>query len=397
MGFISDFIAATDIGLSPPIFRKWAAYSAVSAALNRNVSTALREGMPLWPNLYTLLVGGPASGKSIAISAARALADTQPEINLSADHMTHEAFIRKLSQLQDASFVGSEMRTKSTMALFLSEWGTFLEEPEPRTCAMLAAIFDCRDYENETIGRGVDSVEQTYVNILGGATPAWFATGFPPNTYEQGLPTRFFFIFSDAVMEKKSFVVDPLAQDEEWSELRKAFTKRMDAMSRCKGFCGWTDDALLALNDWYNGDCEPAPKNPMLSGYCKRRPLLLGKLAVLQAVSSHPERLVVDKIDLDNALADMVEAEKDMARALSAAGGNIYKLRQLRIAEFVLDEHLRTKKPVPEWLVRQRLSDLVPPNMLRTILDEMLASQQLRMVEGTVAPTRKLMPGVGVK
>ena len=355
--------------------------------------------MPLWPNLYTLLVGGPASGKSVAVEAARKLVETQPELTLSPDHATHEAFIQRLSRLQDSELVKGEIKTKSTTALFLSEWATFLEEPEPRTCAMLAALFDCRDYENETIGRGINSVEQTYVNILAGATPAWFATGFPPNTYEQGLPTRFFFIYSDALVPKSTpkFISDLNTSQEEWADLVKEFTPRLDKLSRLKGFCGWEPEALDWMNDWREVNFAPAPSSPMLSGYCKRRPLHLGKLSLLRAISSHPETLTITKKDLDRAYEDMLEAEKDMSKSLSAAGGNVYQLRQLRIAAFVDEEHAKTKKPVPEWIVRQRLNDLVPPNMLRTIIDEMLASQQLRMIDGLTAPNRKLMPGVVAK
>lgn len=322
--------------------------------------------------------------------------ESQTHVVLSPNSITHERFIEALGERSEAvEEIDGEACRRATMALFLSEWGTFLRSPDNDDLAMLADVYDCGDYRAETIGRGLDSADNLFVTILAGCTPAWFAEGFPPNSYEQGLPTRFCFIYSDEIPTGAlpDFDFRPEAEASP-KTLAEYFYEPLSRIAACRGFVSWSPEAGELLNAWKARDFTPRPTNPLLRGYCARRPLHVAKLATLVALARHPGNQTIVREDLQRAFEILFEAEPDMGKALTAAGGNVYQQRIETVANFVGSWYQAKKRAAPEWEVRQRLNQLVPPNMLRTILDEMIAQQMLRVVEGSEAPNRLIMPGV---
>ena len=397
MDFISDFLAATDNGLSPERFRRWAGLVTVAAILDRRVWTSIRPGKALYPNIFGLLVSDPGVGKTMALLSSRAVLKTQPHVRLAPSSSSHERFIQMLKERAESpETVDGVPRKRATVALVLSEWGTFLRKPENDTLSMLADVYDCEDYEAETISRGRDFAENLYVNILAGCTPAWFAEGFPPNSYEQGLPTRMVMVYSDALADNETpdFEFTEDLKEEDLDYVGRAMWSSADKIAAARGFVKWSLEAGRAFNGWKHTKFNPCPTDPMLRGYCKRRPLQVAKLAVLVAMSRHPERLVVEVGDFEEAKRTLLEVEPDMPKALKAAGGNVFQLRMEAVYQFVLAEWRQTKTAVDEYRLRQRLSRMVPPNLLATIVDAMVDQKMLRADPTTKAPDRRLTPGV---
>ncbi len=399
MDLIEEFVRRTDTGLSPERYRRWTALVTIAAVLDRRVYTAIRAGKALYPNLYVLLVGPPGEGKTMAIDAGRALVETQTHVSLAPDHTSYESFIQQLSKRAEELDAEEELpRRRATLALMLSEWGTFIRVPENDQLAMLAHVYDCGDYKAQTISRGIDHAENLYINIIAGCTPAWFAEGFPPNSYEQGLPTRIVLVYEESAGKAditpafvSSMDKDPLA---EANKLTEFFWPHLNKLAALRGFVPWDEKALAGLNSWKLRGYEPRPDDPMLVGYCKRRHLNVAKIALIFALARHPETMKIFLSDFESAKAMLLDTEVNMPKALNAAGGNIYQMRIDSVALYIEKRYLETQKPVPEWEVRQKLGKMVPPPLLRTILDEMINQQRIRAWEGTKAPHRKLTPGV---
>ena len=84
-----------------------------------------------------------------------------------------------------------------------------------------------------------------------------------------------------------------------------------------------------------------------------------------------------------------------MPRALQMAGGNPYKARIDQTVAFVaLRFRQRKAQAVPEWELRQYLSKLIIPNMVDIVINQCVASKQLRVIAGVKAPHREFKPGV---
>ena len=395
---IEEFVLATKDLPSPERFRRWAFIGAISAVLNRNVWTVIRQGLTLWPNVYILLVAEAAVGKGVALDAAASVLRTQPEVDIGPDSITHEALVSHMSKHMQLIEDSAIPKQKATMALFLEEWGTFMREPRNDTLAMLAALYDSKRFTAETIGRGVDAVENPYLTIVAGCTPAWFAEGYRPNDYEQGLPTRFLNIFHDAIpIQETSAFVSIDTGGENMLDVSSKFRVQFDTLSKLRGFVPFSDEAIEFFNKLRLEGMEPAPSDPMLSGYCKRRYLHLGKISLIVALARHPENMTIELPDIERAWELMLEAEPFMPRALVSAGGNVYQSRIEEVARFVETEYARTKRPVPEWIVGRRLGRGVATHLVGGMLNSMIAQQIIRVLEGTKAPERRLMPGAKVK
>lgn len=393
--FIERFVELTDTGLSPPHYRRWAALAAVATVLDRQVFTSLRAGVPLYPNIFVLLVGPAGSGKSKAIEPARDLLLAFDHIELAPDSMTHERFVQRLGERSsEHQSSGPVPYAQASMGLFLSEWGTFLRRPDNDTLAMMATIYDCVDYKASTIKRGTDDAQNCYVNILAGCTPAWFAEGFPPNSYDQGLPTRIFYIWTDYVPNEDTpdFDFGAGLSKPKWESME--LYKMLAKISEAKGVITWSPGAAALFNAWKAEGFAPAPTDPMLRGYSSRRAMHVAKLSMLCAMSTHPKHLKIETDDLERAMGILFEAEINMPKCLNAAGGNTFRLREEAVIDYVEARYRITGgKPVPEWEIRQKLGRMVPPNFVTTIMDGIVSSQQVRVVGGK-APARLLKPGV---
>lgn len=397
MDFIEDFVRETDNGVVPERYRRWAALSALSAATDRRVWTSIRPNTPLWPNLYVLLVGKPGSGKTLAVQAARAALATRSGLYLTENSITQEALIQQLGGRHDPDDPEAIWRPSSA-AVFVSEFGTFLRRPEADAMALLADIYDGWDFSRRTIKRQLDAAEHVYVVIQGACTPAWFAEGFPANAYEQGLPTRFFFIH--AVKAKPAdlpaFVYDDPLGGSHRAKYRCSGRVAAGLADACAptGFMAWSDEAGDEFSAWQAEGFPPEPMDPMLEGYNSRRDIHVGKLSILVALSRHPQHLRIELSDLVRARDIMLEAEPHMGLALAAAGGNEQRLQEDAVAGYVEARYLGSRAPVPEWEVRQALAKTMPSYKVSATINGMIASRRFTTVGDETAPNRRLLPGV---
>jgi len=398
--FIEKFVSLTDTGLSPESYRRWTALVLVAAILDRRVYTSIRPGLILFPNLYVLLVGPSGRGKTPPIIAARDLLETQPHVGLAPDYTSYQAFIKALADR--AAMVDQEEampRRRATMTLMLSEWAAFMNKPDNAHLAIMSHVFDCNDFKADVLCRELNNAENLYVNICAGVVEDWFAEGMPATSFKQGFMQRVLLIFEPALPAgKDSTPPYECSLDADPEVARHKFIEKMwphlEKLAAVRGFVPWAPEALAEFNTWKEAGWPPVPEDTMLEGYTTRRDLFVGKIALLHAVSRHPGEQTILLKDYQDAKKILLVAEINMPRALTAAGGNIYQLRMLAIASYVEKRYIQTKRYVPEWEVCQRLGNLVPPHLLRTILNEMINQQMIRSLEGTKAPHRKLSPGI---
>jgi hypothetical protein len=84
-----------------------------------------------------------------------------------------------------------------------------------------------------------------------------------------------------------------------------------------------------------------------------------------------------------------------MPTALTNAGGNMYRMQEETIVQFVEAEWERTKRHVHEREVRRRLGRMVNSLMVERIVAELIAQGRLKPLyeEKNRAPNRLLKPG----
>jgi hypothetical protein len=389
-GFVDDFVKATKDMPSPEIFRRWSGIAAVSAAMSKRVWTCILGDLPLYGNLFVFLVSNPGLGKSLPIRAVQRMLkklkarDGKALVWWSPNQITHEGLLTRMADTFKKD-VPDGMRTYFGL---ISEFGTFMPEPNTVLLQTLADIWDCPEfYEKGTKTSGDDLIYNPYFCLFAGVQPAWFERGFPKNTYELGLPSRTFFVYETLKPDFRFFTEIPMIDGEE------DLVGALRAISRVSGLVKWAPAAKARFEGWVEAGMEPMPDDPLLMGYCTRRAAHLGKLSMIAAVQRDQKEPVIEVKDVETAMGWMFEAEVRMPEALSAAGGNIYRLKEETVMGFVRAEYIRTKKHVHEKVIRKRLGQMVSTTMISPILDELIRQQRLRVLATSVEPNRLLKPG----
>lgn len=234
-------------------------YFMISAALQRRVWFGSYE-MPLFLNIYAILVGDPGIGKGLVIrpvndilksfkfkvrgadevakieesltlldEAATNHPDTGISLNLksmlknappsdeikssaplfhlpcTADSTTFESLVReqatayrRMSIGKKDKFAPNGVYTHSSMYMLLEEMGSFFKKNHENLIRYLMQAFDCNDYHHKTKTQGEDYVKKCCLSILAGCTPTFMAESFNAKVIDEGFSSRALYVFANA-------------------------------------------------------------------------------------------------------------------------------------------------------------------------------------------------------
>ena len=388
--FVDSWIAYTADDPSPRLFRKWTGISLVAAALNRQTFTNYTSDKETYPNLFVLLVGGPATGKSIAINAAKELIrDVIDPDYLAPDKLTARKLTKSMSVDEKThSKIDIEidrMTIDGKKVAFISEFAAFLRPDDQDMMTIMSDLWDCpAEFAYETAHSGEDHIYNAYLTILGATQPWWFGK-LPPTAFQQGFATRLLPVYSDEAVRQKLFANKNRQKREE----RKAVLQSLwEHMQTLKGEFEWLEAAQDRFAEWYETGEEPRPTLPLLNDYCGRRLQMVAKLAMISAVS-RTGKLLVGLEDVNRALDWLFEAEATMPMALRDAGASPWHTHEMTAVMAVAN----SPEPVSESEVRRMLGRYMPATMLSASIDGLVAQGRLVVVSGS-APKRTFKAGV---
>ncbi len=385
MDFIEDFVKATANMPSPERLRRWTAIAVVSAAATRRVWTCIEDDLKLFPNMFIFLVAPPGVGKTRAMDVGKRLLLPLKHLHFSPDEVTRQRVIEQMGEI----FLASKREGSQGYLSLISEWATFMPEADKAWMQAIARIWDCPDLYEKQIKTGErtrDYVVKPYFTMIAGCQPSWFAEGFPPSSYEMGLPARIFFIWGGEKPKPVRFRKREQVKDQ------AVLLKDVVRIAEQAGEVPWDEDAQAAFVAWEERGYSPTVDDPLLLGYNTRRDMHAGKLSLIVALSRGHK--TIQKSDFHRALAYMQEAEVEMPTALQNAGGNVYKAQEEAVVQYIQAEWLRERRPVAERWVRRRLGQLVPTTIIGSIINELLAQGRIKTItEEAKAPNRLLKPG----
>lgn len=392
MDLIEDFMDATSNMASPKRFRLWSAISMVSSTLTRRVWTCIEDDLKLFANTYIILVSIPGIGKTRPMDLVELILEPLSWVTKSPDEVTRQRTVQDIADV----FPESANEGDASFFFLVAEMASFLPEADAAWMQAMARLWDCPRHYHKAIKtppskgkRTDDKISNAYVNLLFGAQPSWFAEGFPKASYEMGLPARVFFIFAEGKPTRKLF----RRRKQMPASLRGEFRADLKRLRGRWGEVRWEPDAEEAFIAWMDNGQEPVVDDPLLRGYNTRRDMHAGKLALIVACSRGHKTITLE--DLERAWEYLFEAEVDMPVALTNAGGNMYRMQEETIIQFVSAEYERTHKYVHERLVRRRLGQMVNSLIVERIVNELIASGRLKIMHPKMnhGPDRLLKPG----
>jgi hypothetical protein len=243
----------------------------------------------------------------------------------------------------------------------------------------LTALFDgVKRHDSDTLSRGVEFAERPCINLIAATTPKWIAENLSENAVGGGFASRVIFIFEDTVRRRRLFYhrgKDKVDQ-EKMQELHGDLLMDLVHISQnLEGEFKLTDEAEAYAEDWYNKYADnPTVPDPRLTGYNERKPAYMFKLAMLCHLA-YSDELIINKHDVEQALALLKGVEGKMLQTFQAIGKNPHTLDLDTIVEFVNE----VGEVAPDKL-RKNFQHVATPRMLDELIGFLLTTRQITEV-----------------
>jgi len=296
-------------------FRRWSAIGAISAAVQRKNWVIFNPvSGPVYANLYIMLVGEPASGKSESMRPARALLDSLNDGHLigpkpapiSAMALRREQLVHEAVQQEREVQLNGRAFRQSPLAVFADELLVFLEHGSTDKLEWLCAAYD-GTLSQQTFARGVEAPEGAYIAVMGGVTPGALADAIPKIGHTGGFISRCLIVCGDRRKRQNPFVraSDPEAFSKLSSDLKNVFTSG--------GEFRVSPECQDSFTHWYLHADEifelASESNEPLDSYYGRRDYHLRKLMLLSAASRADHKFVIIEDDFTRARRWLDEAD----------------------------------------------------------------------------------------
>lgn len=406
----------------PQSFVDFGFYYTVSVALQRRVWCG-PEHMPLYPNLYIILVGEPGIGKGIAIKPVnRLLKHHQLDINgaekvdktdgtdeirevlefaqkfnsnnpaaakedddkqlfpSAADATTYEALVQSMARStrmisykahdKDLQKEVKKIYTHSSVYFCLEEISSLFRRHTEDVVNFLLVAFDCGDYEYRTKTQGRDRIKRCCLSLFGGTTPQFMHDTFNSKLLGEGFSSRTIFIFESANRKNDLFI--PSLSSEQVSAMLHIQT-HVRNLSRLYGHAQFSPEAKEYLEDWWQKHQALKPNtSPKLIPYYSRKNIHAMKLATIMHFSETADSMTIERASCEKAIAALDGVEKNMHYAVSFASANPLHATMQKIVKCIgqygpqdfIELFMRFSDEVREAELRECINALIVQNKI---------------------------------
>lgn len=392
--WIESFLKLTEAKFSPPIFRKWAAITAVAGAMERRLIFD-NDGGEVLPNLYVMLVAHPGIGKSQAITPVRDFwRYSKREFVVCGDDITKAGLLDTFEDAKQKIAILSpdRMDEYKTVLIAASEMSVLLAQLEQGFMGVLTHIWDnLPEFSERKRSKGKsDKIVGPQITIIGGAQPATLMATIPPHSWDQGIMARFIMIYCGDTLPKGKLTIKASADpklEKARARLQENLTHDLDQIGELQGFMQFTPEATDLAEQLHLADFPPLPEHTRLVHYNKRRPQLFLKLCMISSASAGGS-LAITKNDVVRAYGWMLEAEQTMPDVFSSMAGRSDADLLDELHNFVYKLYVHDKKPVHRSMIWRFLSGRATSDKINHILNVavksgLLRSEDLDGAEGT--------------
>lgn len=323
MRILNDWLEAyqeyVDYSEAPLIYRIWVSISCVASALERKC-WIVWDGK-LFPNMYIVLVGHSGIKKGTAMTPGLDILRAVG-INISANDSSRQALIRALAGSGSKNPIRGDKgipMIHSSLTIFSKELSVFLGFENRELMSNLCDWYDCDPvWEYETIGRGKDSINNVWVNLIGATTREALEESLPKKMIGSGLTSRMILVY--AGREEKP-IWDPFVNRKN-EPLKDKLVSDLRSVRSMTGEFTITDSFLKAYEPWYiNFRLNPPMSDPRFRGYLNRRAIHLLKLSMISS-ASRTDSKIIDIEDFNRAVKLLELTEPDMPKVFAGVGDN---------------------------------------------------------------------------
>ena len=380
---------------SPDLFIDWGFYSMLSTALQRRV-WLFPDTFTLYPNLFTLLVGPPAAGKSRVISQVSEFikepslverkinkkknkVEVKPYFPLSADTITQEALVRFIVRDCAREFYYMEGKEKIhashfSVGFMVEELGVLLRKNTDNIVNMFNQFYDSRDYSYKTKHQGTDVIKNICVNILGGTTPNFIRQAFSDQIISQGFTSRVIMVYGHAPRFLRQFP----GVNEQQKSCKKEIVAHLKKLATLAGPLTLSEEAMDFHKEIYESGQltqNTVNKHYRLETYYGRKNVHLLKLSMIMHFADQTDSMVIQKQTVERAMRFLAHTEISMHEAYTTSGRNVLAEIQRRVCQYIIDQKVDGVSHKKLLLV---FIDDLSAEELRTCLEFLMTTEQIR-------------------
>ena len=381
MDFVDQFVKFTEERPSPEIFRKWAAITTLSGALEKRVWTMTKAG-PQFANLYVMLVAPPGVGKSQAINPAEQLLKATKKYHIAPNSVTAASFIDALVKAHRTVLLpDNKILQYHHIFVFAAELGVFLNTHDLNFLSIINELFDHKDsYREERRHSLKEPIEipRPMTTLLVGSQPGFLATLLPDAAWTMGWTSRMLMVYSSTAPDVPLF-----GEYKNQDKIMSGLVKKLDDVADYYGEMKWDQSAIAEMERWRKDKWAPIPDHPKLANYLPRRgTIFMVKLAMIAAMS-RGETLAIRMQDVERARGWLLEIEALMPC--------IFRDMIMRSDDQVIEEvfqysfeiYLKHRTPLASAQILRFLAQRTPAEKAERILSLMEKSGIFERVAGT--------------
>lgn len=339
-----------------PLYIEFSFLSLIAACLQRRVWLAGGD-WKIFPNLYLIFVGEPATGKT---NAARVnfnmldrLRDDRKEliIKLAPNTVSVEALIRKLSF--GVKFFTDEygkQHPHTSINVISEELANLLKKNDQQLSKFLIQGYDSGDYEKELKGDGkvnaVEFIRNMCINFLAATTPRDMNNFMNLGLLDDGFLGRAIFIWGGKPLEKKLFFIPNPEQIQDLLYVEQYIR----CLTTVCGECTLSPEANEFLNNWYLKSDIVLNDDRKLVHYYGRKKINAIKISMCHHFADCYNSRQIGIESVKKALETLARAELDMHKALASAAINPMHTMAELIYNFLQERKLRNPKEESKWI-----------------------------------------------
>lgn len=299
----------------PPRFAMWCGIGSLLGALERRVW--LSQGVfNVYPNFYFILVAGSGQKKSTPINYVdKLLRRVKSGPNMVAQKVSPEALITALKQTPKSED-NKVLKQRCGGIVLADELTTFIDRGsiERGLIPVLTKLWDCTNFEYQTLSRGTETISDGYLSLLGGTTIELVRNALPKDSIGGGLTSRMIFIYEDKLSPPVAWIeVSNNTKDQE-----VALVEHLAKVVRLSGEISISPEAKKRFTEIYNHRYYHSRfrHDPTLQGYENRRSVHLLKVAMAFMVCDNNPQLVLTLDHLTAAETALCDAEDYMPKVM---------------------------------------------------------------------------------